>query len=178
MKQLFVALLLSLAAGSFAHADLMIEPYLGYETGNLSTKGSGADTSDETKGVVPGLRLGYAAPAVLWVALDYSIESNGKISGTDYDRSNLFLDVGADLLLIRLWGGYGFSNSLTTKPTSGNNSNFSGGSMLKAGIGFTFLPFVSLNLEYMAGSFGSYPSSNSSAKETMALASISIPMNF
>ena len=167
--------------GSQALAGFMVEPYLGYETGTFSTGSSGATNSDTTKGLVPGVRLGFSAPAIFWIALDESLESGGKISSTpnelDYDRNNLFLDVGADLVLIRLWGGYGFSNSLSTK-SNGATSNFSGGTMLKAGIGFTFLPLVSLNFEYMTGSYGTYPTSLNSAKETMGVASVSIPMDF
>lgn len=167
---------------SVARADLMVEPYLGYQVGTLFNTSGNTEYSSSTKGTLTGLRLGYLAPALLWVALDYQVGVAGKVSSSsvdvDNDRSNFFLDVGVNLPLIRAWAGYGFNNSVTIKPSGANSSNFSGGSMLKAGVGTTIFPFVSVNLEYVVGNYSSYPASSTAGKENMTILSVSLPLSF
>lgn len=134
---LFTALLLS----SPAMASLYLEPYLGYETGKMENPGS----SENVAGTNLGLKLGY--------------ESLGFALGADYMRGSLKVDsspsqtgTNQDLgifaqftfpILVKVSGTYFFSNEFedTGKLT---------GSGTKIGVGYTGLPFVSLNLDLIS----------------------------
>ena len=107
-----------------------------------------------TSGTVLGARIGYQF-LLPWVALDYTTslsdhKGSGKNGSSDFDfsMSTLGLVAGVDLPIIRLFGGYGFSNTIKTS----DDTKFEG-TYLKAGVGFTALPFVSLNLEYIINDF-------------------------
>ncbi len=141
-------------------ADLLLEPYLSQEIGVQDAKFassylSGVDWVGKTSGTGIGVRIGYTFPLV-WTALDINMMSAGNAaydtSGYFDDtikRNNYFLDVGVDLpFLIRGWFGYGFKDTYETKNSGGGSGTFEG-TATKFGIGFKFIPFVSLNLEYV-----------------------------
>jgi hypothetical protein len=143
---------------SAAQAGILIEPYLGYETGDSTFKyvpsidPSGTEFTDSLSGVGYGMRLGYQF-MIPWVALDYSSGTQtAKVDkGRDsYDmtKSSLGAVVGVSLPLIRAWAGYGFSNEMTKKGTAGSADTKLKGTYLKAGVGLGILPLLELNLEY------------------------------
>lgn len=157
MKQFLTALAFVFGISSAAQAGILIEPYLGYEMGNVkstsATPGS-AEETDTANGVGYGLRLGYKF-LIPWVALDYTAGS-GKTKDdagveSDATKSALGAVVGANLPLVRFWAGYGFSNTLTFKETAGD-TKFKG-TYTKVGLGFGFIPFVSLNAEYIINNY-------------------------
>lgn len=126
-----------------AHAGLMLEPYIGYEFGKTS------DT--DSTGVVLGGRVAYSLPVFFWFGVDYSLMAGGKVktAGGDSDltRSDLYAVAGVDFpILVRAWFGYGLMNTGTVKSNAGD-AEASKGSNTKVGIGFTFLPLVSINVE-------------------------------
>lgn len=137
-----------------AKAGLLLEPYLGLEQGQTyQVVQNLADTSYKTSGAVVGARVGYTLPLLFWFGVDYSMVTGGKskydFGGVDGDlsRSDLYAVAGVDLpILLRFWAGYGLMNTTTVKQ-SGVDSKITGGSKLKAGVGLTMLPFVSINLE-------------------------------
>ncbi len=154
-------------------AGIMIEPYLGIGSGAYSSTtrpgGSsiGSPMDSKISGGMVGARLGYKFLG-FWTALDYT----GAAWEVKYDKPAstpagkaagqfIFADVGFDFpFLFRVYGGYGLSNSLKIV---GNNSlgipvdeTFSGGSAIKGGVGFTFLPFFSINIEYIKPTFTKY----------------------
>lgn len=141
-------------------ADLLVEPYLTQEIGVQSARLApayfgGIDFGGKTSGTGLGVRLGYTFPLV-WTALDINMMSAGNatydVSGSADDvikRNNYFLDVGVDLpFLIRGWFGYGFKDTYETENSSGAGGKFEG-TATKFGVGFKFIPFVSLNIEYV-----------------------------
>ncbi len=164
-------------------AGLMFEPYLGIGSGTYSSTtkpgGFSLDSPMDSKisGAMLGARLGYKILG-FWTAIDYTgvawdlkydkpaSTPNGKAAG-----QFIFADVGFDFpFLLRAYGGYGFSNTLKVV---GNNSLgipgeevLSGGSAIKAGVGFTFLPFVSINIEYIKPTFSKYALSASGVSLT------------
>ena len=191
MKQLLAALAVMIGLSSAAHAGILIEPYLGYEFGDLKTQTvsslGGVETTDKVSGVGYGLRLGYKF-MLPWVALDYTAGS-GTVkhdSGPDDDgtQSSLGAVVGVDLPLIRAWAGYGFSNELKAKSSS-STATYKGNYM-KAGVGLGFIPLVSVNVEYQINDFkkidlGSGEVDRSTIFDTMkfdtVMVSVSIPFN-
>ncbi len=160
MKKIFAVLAVMIGMSSAAHAGILIEPYLGYETGDFTYKFVGAvdptgtEYKDSLSGVSYGMRLGYKF-LLPWIALDYTsgsgtdkVDSKFASSNQDFTRSSLAAVVGVNLPLIRAWAGYGFSNELTLKGANGANDTKFKGTYLKAGVGLGFIPFVSVNLEY------------------------------
>jgi hypothetical protein len=174
MKKLLLVLALGLGFTSTSHADLMVEPYIGYEMG------SGSEGSQDFKmtGTNLGLRLGYHSGLMFWVAADYMMGS-GTIdpdnSGSfDAKRSVLGATVGVDLpILLRAWLGYAFTNDSKT------DSDTLKGTATKLGVGFTALPFVSLNLEIISDKWDDSSSgADPDAKNTSYMLSVSLPLNF
>lgn len=135
-----------------AHAGLLLEPYIGLEQGQAYVVTAGADSSYKTSGTVLGARVGYTLPALFWLGLDYSLmagKGKADIGGNDGDlkRSDLYLVAGVDLpILLRAYAGFGLMNEATV---SGSvvETKLTGGTKMKAGIGLTMLPLVSVNLE-------------------------------
>lgn len=132
-----------------AQADLLLEPYLGYTMG---TAEQGSDKWDSNNMVLGG-RVGYSA-LVLQAGFDYSIASGAKFKGKDGvadiegDGSQLYAFVGGDFPLLRAWAGYGMMNEFKVKDGAKLT-----GSAVKVGAGFTGLPFLSINAEYIMATF-------------------------
>ena len=157
LKKVLVAISL-IALSSQAQASFLVEPHLGF---NL--KGSGESTSGGIKdeydynGTQYGLRLGGQYLGFM-AGLDYTAsnpefetKSAGVTSNDKLKVSEVGLFVGYNLpILLRAWGAYYFSSK-------GEDDNSGGayaagtefkGSTKELGVGFTGLPFVSLNLMY------------------------------
>lgn len=200
MKRILTIAAFILGTSSLAHAGILIEPYLGYESGavknTVSMGGAEASYSLATSGPAFGLRLGYKF-LMPWVALDYTAgsgKSESAISGAsdlDYTKSSLGLVVGADLPIVHPYVGYGFSNSVTIKKgntTTGQDYVFKG-TYVKAGVGLGFIPFVHVNLEYKintyskvdlgdgAGEINRSDSIFTELKHDTVMVSVSVPFN-
>ena len=174
MKKLLLVLALGLGFTSTSHADLMVEPYIGYEMGT----GSQGTEDFKLSGTDLGLRLGYHSGLMFWGALDYTMGS-GTIDpdnnpSQDAKRSTLGAVIGVDLpILLRAWIGYGFTNELKL------DADTLKGKATKIGVGFTALPFVSLNLEVISDEWDdSSGGGDPDAKNTSYLVSVSLPLNF
>lgn len=155
MKKLLVACLLTVTAS----AGFLVEPYLGFGFTSGDFKGNDNTSYDiSTSGVTMGARVGYTMLGFMG-GLDYSMATESEwefeASSTDkYDikRSNLGVFAGYELpILLRAWVGYDFMSKAEGDSDDGALS-FEGGAT-KFGVGFTGLPFVSLNLEYKMFSY-------------------------
>ena len=183
MKKLLLILAIGLGFTSTSHADLLVEPYLGYEMG------SGSDTNGDfkTDAVNMGARLGWVSPLMLWVALDYNLGVSGNYKpdyagGTNESskRSTLGAVVGLDFpILVRGWIGYGFTNEIQLDDA---NSTKIKGTNTKIGVGFTGLPFISLNLEYIKDDFKDVETdagdSDFDGDHSSYMLSVSLPLEF
>ncbi len=173
-----------------AKAGLLLEPYLGYQGGTLKTSITGGGSEDfNFYGATLGGRVGLTLP-LLFFGADYSLVAGGKVTGNgqnaDASQSQLFLVGGIAIPLLRAWLGYGLMNDLSAK-FSGGEMKFKGDA-LKLGVGFTGLPFVAINFEYImndykklstVGGEGSIGGSNyySSVKMNSLLVSVSLPFD-
>lgn len=127
-----------------ASAALLIEPHLGF---NLASSGDG----ESYNGGQFGMRLGYQQLGLMG-GLDFTRSSfskdvtiNSVTKNSDHERNEWGVFVGYNFpILIRAWGAYYFSN--TTKNTTSNTE--STGNTKELGLGFTALPFLSVNLMY------------------------------
>lgn len=155
MKKIIVAMMLMFTT----NAGLLVEPYLGYDIGKFSTEISGTEFEWTTNGPVVGGRLGYtfltfmAGVDYSITTLDAEIDTAGYTSTlSDFDGNHLGIFAGVELpVLLRAWATYFLSSKLTD-----NDDDEYDGSGFGLGVGFTGLPFVSLNLEYRSMTYDEF----------------------
>jgi hypothetical protein len=170
----FIVIITALATtliGASAKASILIEPYAGYssETLALELANNTGPVKFTMGGLDYGARLGYAFPMV-FIAADYNAAtgmastigekpaSAAGYTADPFDRTDIFAVVGVRIPMLQAYVGYGFSSSLTYKLQSGEQK-FTGTSF-KAGLGYTGLPFVAVNLEYLMTNYTKYNSAN------------------
>lgn len=131
---------------SSANAGLLIEPYAGVGQTKTTLDFAGADDGDNS-GTLMGARLGYSF-LLLSAGIDYAINTTKDASDENATITNMSAFVGVDLpILFRFWGEY-FINSDIDSDSTGVDFAFKDGYSI--GVGFTGLPFVSLNVEVEA----------------------------
>lgn len=155
MKAIMIAVLTLFTVT--ANAGILVEPFLGFGGSTVKTEDTnGIPGSDTSTGVGMGLRLGYKF-LVPWVALDYRLSSGEKVTDSvtqekiDGSQTQLGVTGGVDLPLVRFFAGYGFDNKFTLKPTNGDTT-FKG-TYTKVGVGFSLIPMLKLNLEYIINKY-------------------------
>ena len=184
----FLTVLMSLLFITSASAGILIEPQIGYilsskfdGTATLSGPGAGTLTANyKSSGPEYGGRLGYQAMGLMggltYGHSSFSSNSIGQSTGT-LTTNNMGAFVGYNApILLRAWLAYNFSakSSLPSTELEGNSKEI--------GIGFTGLPFLSVNFIYRMYDFTkfttsgtTYTATNFNPKE-MELA-ISAPFN-
>ena len=145
---LFLALALMVNTAS---ADLLIEPHIAYNVSGSGDGYVGNITHDyKYNGAQLGARLGFQTLGFM-TGLDYTRSSydmeDTSASTTitrPHDKNELGLFIGYNFpILLRAWGTYYFTN--TSK--NDNDEKYSGNTK-ELGVGFTALPFLSINLMY------------------------------
>jgi hypothetical protein len=196
MKKLLLAVSMLFATSSFA--GVLIEPQLGFKfAGSADTRAHGNNVAYKYSGVDIGGRLGYQMLGVMG-GLNYNMSSFSKdaagasISPTsatvDVDQTSIGVFVGYNLpILLRAWVAYNFSaEEKATKAVSNYSANGDkwSGTSTEIGVGFTGLPFLSLNLAYRMINYDEfYNASNSttttsnSYKPTEIALSVSLPFD-
>lgn len=155
MKRILLASLI-LALSTASNAGILIEPYIGYSI-NSGENGQSPKMEYEMNAPFIGGRLGYQSMGFMFgVDFNKGLESsltlkvNGTEGDTDAEQQTIGAFVGYNLpALLRIWGGYYFSSKLEFTES---NSEYKG-SGFGVGVGYTGLPFVSLNLEYRTHTF-------------------------
>ena len=171
-----------------AKADILIEPYLGYTMGNVTTTlDTGSTLKWDNNNAILGARVGYEF-VVLMAGLDYDTMLSGKLKGQggqpdlDATASQLYLFAGARLPLIRAWAGYGLMNEVHGK-SGGVDTKYTGNS-LKVGASFTGFPIIALNLEYIMNNFDKENDNalstyaTSKVESNLVMLSVSAPLSF
>ncbi|MES2528295.1 MAG: outer membrane beta-barrel protein [Bdellovibrionota bacterium] len=155
-----------------AKADLLLEPVIGYSMGLKGSvkegtiSGTGLKTTEDKfsggSGPSFGGRVGYQKLG-LQVGLDYlhsSVNPSDKEFKSNLDINEWAAFVGFEFpILFRVYGAYIFSADGQGKYDTGTSFEkltLKDGSGLKAGLGFTLLPFLDINLEYRRGTFGEW----------------------
>ncbi len=170
-----------------AQAGVLVEPYLGFGIG------SGDRGNIDYDYTTPqfGARLGYSFLGLMG-GIDYSLATSfdidaentttGVNSSTSYKKNQFGIFVGYELpILLRAWGTYYVNASL--EDDIAPISDYSG-SGYALGVGFTGLPFVSLNLEYRSFSYDEVETSGSTSTLSPSfdlneiLLSVSLPLDF
>lgn len=173
MKTL-LTILASVLVSFSAHAGFLAEPWLGYESGTTqcTNASSGADCGAKSTGFDYGARLGWMFGGGFWLAAEY-MGGSGTIKyddGSADDKSEstiLGAALGVDLASgLRLFAGYGFSDSLKVKSTT--DITFKGTSA-KVGLGYKFKNNVSVNLEYIMETITKYDAATLTDQEVSGL---------
>lgn len=180
MKKLLIALMLM---ATTAKAGFLVEPFLGFGF----TSGDFGTSDVTATGTTMGARVGYQMLGVMG-GLEYAMspESTWEFKGTtDTDkiklkRTQIGAFVGYNLpILLRAWASYQFSSKAEGTLT-GTDYSFEG-SATTLGVGFTGLPFVSLNLEYKMYSFDDNKAGSSKLTDKLevneVLLSVSLPLD-
>ena len=197
MKNTRALLLVSglIAFSSVGHAGLLIEPHIGYNiTGSTSSKSLTVSNatgtySDSYHGPQYGARLGYQYLGLMggfsYNHASYTLKkvNNATATSVDSKRNDMGVFVGFNApILFRAWLGYSFSVK-ETKTTSGD---YDKGSATELGLGFTGLPFLSINLEYKMIDYKTFHNDSAGTDSTYSpnrktnevVLSVSAPLNF
>lgn len=162
MKKFFVVYIVLMALQiNEAQAGVLLEPFLGYDQASMNAVTVGnTDVSSTASGMDYGARAGYRFSQGMWLSAEYSLGSgNGKPKDSSqedstYTKNAMSALVGYDEGAFRFWGGYGVSEKLTFKNSTGE-SNLSGTSY-KLGAGYKPAPNFSVNLEYLVPTYTKY----------------------
>lgn len=176
MKKLVAIFAVMLGFTSVSQAGILVEPYLGYEMG--TTKNS----SGKLEGTDIGLRLAYKAPLMFWAGVDATmgnLKSKPDAGGDDdVKRTTVYGVVGLEFpILVRGWVGYGLSNELKYDTANVKAK----ATAYKVGLGFTGLPFVSLNFEYVnekVTDIGGFSTTSPEPTNDAYILSVSLPWVF
>lgn len=142
-----------------AKADLLLEPFAGYHSGTASFKSKSGVESEVSDGGLAFQGRGAYSVMGFFFGLDaffakadakYSKPAGTKDTESQHTAYYIVAGYEAPVVPLRAWLGYALAHEWGL-----GNSTFSGGSNIKLGIGFTFLPLISLNLEYFKNDFGS-----------------------
>ncbi|MCB0385795.1 MAG: hypothetical protein KDD43_10415 [Bdellovibrionales bacterium] len=180
MRKLFVGLsLLFVLSTQYATADFLIEPFAGYETGNIKDNNSSGEA--DYKGMAYGLRLG-----VKMLGLGVGAEYAGGALETDqtpaakYSFKNMGAFISYDFpVMVRAYMTYFFAadTDIDVTPTATLK-----GSGYRVGLGFTSFPFMTINVEYLVRNWdeaeqgGTKTSLDYTSKTTML--SLAFPLSF
>lgn len=127
-----------------ANAGLLIDPYVGIGS-TVSTADTATKSEETASSNVMGARLGYSF-LLLSAGIDYSIMNGTDALDESMKVTSTSAFVGVDLpILFRFWGEYFFNSEIDGDTFDTNEASFKDGYSL--GVGFTGLPFVSLNIE-------------------------------
>ena len=158
-------LLLSLVLISVqSKASLLIEPHVAYQ---FAGKNDDVVPPTTFSGTQYGARLGMQTFGLM-ASVDYT-HSSFTVKQTGYADDNSSRDqIGAFVgykfpILLRAWGGYYFSDKTTAQ-----NNNYVSGNGTEIGVGFTGLPFLSVNLMYRTSNYDTYYAAATGSKTTLS----------
>ncbi|MAX67373.1 MAG: outer membrane beta-barrel protein [Bacteriovoracaceae bacterium] len=139
-------ILMALMVSSFSlqsFAGLLIDPYVGVGQTKSTVDFLTTDETDTEPYNAFGARLGYSF-LLISAGIDYEM-AKSESDGEDVDITNTSVFVGVDLpILLRAWAEYFISSDLDV---DGSTADYEFSDGYGIGVGFTGLPFVSLNLE-------------------------------
>ncbi|MCO4793948.1 MAG: outer membrane beta-barrel protein [Bacteriovoracaceae bacterium] len=163
MKTFSLITLLTLFFSAQASAGFLIEPYLGYVIAGETTDTNYTPVvTTEYSGLNLGGRLGFqylglmAGAQYEMMSTDLDVTQVGTGTAKDaVKKSNMGIFVGYNFpMMLRVWGTYFLDSTLEgDDPNKAglqyiNSTDTISGGGYALGVGFTALPFISLNLEY------------------------------
>ncbi|GIL17869.1 MAG: hypothetical protein BroJett040_16200 [Oligoflexia bacterium] len=173
-----LVVMLGLVISTQAQAAFHIDPFLGYETGKFKSATSESDLS----GTGFGARIGYSILGFSMGGEYYgaSLKAKGTNGAADTDLTDTDMGVFVGYqfpVLVRAYLTYYASSSAKI-----TGAEFTGSGGTKIGIGYSGLPFVTINLESIARKYNKvkpdgFPSVDSTNESNTTVLSISVPFN-
>ena len=153
MKHSLRILSLALALSTpFAHAGVLLEPFVGYQVGKTQQTGQ---NDHKFKTTNYGARVGYKKMGLM-VGGEYLTGQGTEDSGSPAAKlttTNIGAFVGYEFpILLRVYGVYAFDAKFDRKVGT-STTNYAGGNSIKLGVGLTTLPFIAINLEYIKATY-------------------------
>jgi hypothetical protein len=155
--------LFTLVFSTASQASLLIEPFLGYSMMDVDQATTPA-RKGEANGLGYGARLGAQFMGLMGgfqydSAMSAELESTNGLVTTkdDLKRTHMGVFVGYNLpIMFRFWGTYFFNSEVEGEDSENSNGGVNyidatetlSGSGYGLGLGWTGLPFLSINLEY------------------------------
>ena len=198
-------LIIGLVFGTHAMAGILVDPYVGYQTGdfNLEITSENSTYEYDFSGIGYGLRLGYNFLGLM-AGVEYRLgsikqkeasvpEASRKNSEDSYDTTQAGAFLGYNFPLVRFWGSYYWNYeweiSKTNSTTGADKGDTWKGNGFGLGVGFTGIPFISINLEYKkleiekaisaSGASTNYPTPSVPKPEIDEIfLSVSVPFDF
>jgi hypothetical protein len=147
-----------------AKADLLIEPVVGFSSGNFESEIN--EEEHATSGLSFGGRLGYQNLG-FQLGVDY-LNSTLSVDNDDWgdlDVSEWAAFIGYKFpVMLRVYAGY-ILRSVANTEYQDLDMKFENGSGTKIGIGFTGLPFLNINLEMRQGNWDQYILNSNTVKD-------------
>ncbi|MCK5074284.1 MAG: outer membrane beta-barrel protein [Bacteriovoracaceae bacterium] len=149
-------LIIGLVFGTHAMAGILVDPYVGYRTGSFEVTSENTTYEFDLSGYGYGLRLGYNFLGLM-AGVEYglgSVDREYTRTGSEetYDTTQMSAFIGYNFPLVRFWGSYYWNYKLEIPETNLTTGDYEGdkweGNGFGLGIGFTGIPFISINLEY------------------------------
>ncbi|MDG0816268.1 outer membrane beta-barrel protein [Bdellovibrio svalbardensis] len=143
-----------------AHAGILFEPMVSYESGSnnieFTTAGAtmrGMSSDKSTNSAVNyGARLGYLFSSGFWFAGDYSAATSGKskfdLHEDSFDRTAMGVDLGMWNGRWNFWLGYNISDKLEFTQATNTEKEYVSGTSMKVGIGYLLFNHIAFNIEY------------------------------
>lgn len=164
MRKLTLLLLVSIlfVTMNVAKAGIYFEPYFGtFVNGEISGEtyderhdlDSDNDTEESVTGNGYGARVGMDFINVAF-GIDY-MGAGSKSGDTTSTLTNMGAFLAFKIPMFRFWAEYIFSASIKAEDEDGNKIEYGKGSGTKIGVGYTPIPFLSINFEVMNNTFTS-----------------------
>ena len=186
MKKILLAMAFVFTA-SFSQqskASFLIDPYIGYKLAWDTATESNVEVDVTRNGVMYGARAGYQFLGFM-AGVEYGMGSGmtwdiaaaaaAGITATkfDYDSTYMGIFVGYELpIMLRAWATYYFDVNWDFEGAGSRELT-----AIAIGVGFTGLPFVSLNAEYRMNTFDSKLDFDDYKTNGEVLFSASLPLN-
>lgn len=179
MRKLILLLTIAVGMGTVsAKADLLIEPFLGYETGNFVDNDGTTDL--DVKGVGYGLRLGMKMLG-FGVGAEYAggAMKYDDIGVITYKPKNIGAFVSYDFpIMVRAYLTYFFSADTDIEIDGVSTVGTYKGSGYRLGVGLTTLPFVTINAEYLVRNYDEAESGGSTGKVDYTMKTYMLSLSF
>ncbi|MDH4467164.1 MAG: hypothetical protein QE271_03830 [Bacteriovoracaceae bacterium] len=156
-----------------AQSAIWIEPYLGLAfTGKYKLESTSTTIDYDNFPLIMGGRLG-AAITMFHFGLDYMKSGDVKLENDTkkYQITELGIFAGVKLpLLVR-----GYVEYIVASEFSDTGATYDDGSGFKAGVGFTGLPFIAINLEIRQVNYDKYNGASTDMQDKSTALTVSLP---
>lgn len=167
MKKLLLLFMVTISTN--AMSGILIDPFIGYSTGDTS-----GDASNDFSGTEVGARAAYSFLG-LYAGVDYRIR-NYDVDGSNNieDNSRVALVAGYEFpILVRAFATYGIISGMKA-----GSKELEISKDMTIGVGYTGLPLLAINFEMSNFNVSKIDNIDTDIDYNMYLFSVSLPLSF